>query len=140
MKQPEYTEGPEAQENFERGMKALFNDPKGGIVQRNIYFPYEEASHFDATRPQSSWRTPWLNLTRLIQCPACGRQQGPSETCGNSECKADLKKVKSVLAGLRFHDLRHHAITELAESQASDRTVWQLPGTSPRRCWSATPT
>jgi hypothetical protein len=28
MKQPEYTEGPEAQENFERGMKALFRVPK----------------------------------------------------------------------------------------------------------------
>jgi hypothetical protein len=34
MKQPEYREGPEAQENFERGMKALFKVPKGGIVQR----------------------------------------------------------------------------------------------------------
>ena len=30
--------------------------------------------------------------------------------------------------GLRFHDLRHHAITELAESQASDRTVMSIAG------------
>jgi hypothetical protein len=67
-------------------------------------------------------------LTRLIQCPAYGEQQGPSETCVNSECKADLKKVKSPLAGLRFHDLRHHAITELAESQASDSTVMAIAG------------
>jgi hypothetical protein len=28
MKQPEYTEGREATENFERGMKALFRVPK----------------------------------------------------------------------------------------------------------------
>jgi hypothetical protein len=28
MKSPEYTEGPEALENFERGMKALFRVPK----------------------------------------------------------------------------------------------------------------
>jgi hypothetical protein len=28
MKQPEYAEGPKAQENFERGMKALFQVPK----------------------------------------------------------------------------------------------------------------
>jgi len=28
MKQPEYIEGPEARENFERGMKALFKVPK----------------------------------------------------------------------------------------------------------------
>jgi len=35
--------------------------------------------------------------------------------------------------GLRFHDLRHHAITELAESQASDQTVMAIAGhVSPR--------
>ena len=28
MKQPEYTEGPEALENFERGMIAIFKVPK----------------------------------------------------------------------------------------------------------------
>ena len=32
------------------------------------------------------------------------------------------------MAGLRFHDLRHHAITELAESQASDSTVMAIAG------------
>jgi hypothetical protein len=31
-------EGPEAQEDFERGMKVLFKVPKGEIVQRKIYF------------------------------------------------------------------------------------------------------
>jgi len=34
MKQSEYREGPEAQEIFERGMKALFKIPKADIVQR----------------------------------------------------------------------------------------------------------
>jgi len=33
MKTPEYKEGPEARENFERGMKALFKVPKADIVQ-----------------------------------------------------------------------------------------------------------
>jgi Phage integrase family len=32
------------------------------------------------------------------------------------------------MAGLRFHDLRHHAITELAESQASESTVMAIAG------------
>jgi hypothetical protein len=32
MKQPEYTEGPKALENFERGMTALFKVPKAAIV------------------------------------------------------------------------------------------------------------
>jgi hypothetical protein len=31
MKQPEYTEGPKARENFERGMIALFKVPKTAI-------------------------------------------------------------------------------------------------------------
>jgi hypothetical protein len=34
MKAPEYVEGPKAQQNFERGMKALFKVPKADIVQR----------------------------------------------------------------------------------------------------------
>ena len=41
---------------------------------------------------------------------------------------AHIAKVKSALAGLRFHDLRHHAITELAESQASDSTIMAIAG------------
>ena len=41
--------------------------------------------------------------------------------------------LKSPLQGLRFHDLRHHAITELAESQASERTIMAIAGhISPR--------
>src|SRR5580658_5107345 len=100
----------------------------GQVRPEHYVFPACEASHFDPTQPQRSWRTAWRNITRLIQCPACGKQQAPSDTCGTPECKADLKKVKSPLAGLRFHDLRHHAITELAESQASDSTIMALAG------------
>jgi hypothetical protein len=33
MKQPEYTEGPEALENFKEGMKALFKVPKDSVVK-----------------------------------------------------------------------------------------------------------
>ena len=41
--------------------------------------------------------------------------------------------MKSPTAGLRFHDLRHQAITELAESQASDQTIMSIAGhVSPR--------
>jgi len=100
----------------------------GEVRPEHFVFPACESSHFDPTKPQASWRTAWRNLTRLVQCPACGKQQGPSKVCANAECKADLTKVKSPLAGLRFHDLRHHAITELAESQASDSTVMAIAG------------
>ena len=45
----------------------------------------------------------------------------------------DISKVASPIAGLRFHDLRHHAITELAESTTSDQTIMSIAGhVSPR--------
>ncbi len=94
----------------------------------HFVFPACEHGHIDPTRPQTGWRTSWRNLTRAVTCPACGRLQPPADSCTNEECKADLRKVKSPIAGLRFHDLRHHAITELAESQASDSTVMSIAG------------
>lgn len=86
------------------------------------------ASCPDPTKPMTGWRTAWRNLTRAIQCPECGHQQKPGEACCNSECKADIHGVKSPTAALRFHDLRHHAITELAESQTSDQTIMNIAG------------
>jgi hypothetical protein len=54
--------------------------------------------------------------------------QRPGKECLNKTCKADIENVKSPTAGLRFHDLRHHAITELAESQTSDQTIMAIAG------------
>jgi integrase len=65
---------------------------------------------------------------RAIHCPECGQQESPADLCRNAKCKADLGKIESRLAGLRFHDLRHHPITELAESQTSDATVRSIAG------------
>ena len=53
----------------------------------------------DPTKPMSTWRTAWRSLTKAAGLP-----------------------------GLRFHDLRHHAITELAESSASDQTIMAIAG------------
>jgi hypothetical protein len=93
----------------------------------------------DPTKPVSGWRSAWRSLTRAVNCPACGKLQNPSTICGDPKCGADVSKVKSSTAGLRFHDLRHHAITELAESQASDRTVMAIaPGTYRSECWPTT--
>ena len=62
-------------------------------------FPACENNRIDPARPQRSWRSAWRALRK----------------------KAGLQK-------LRFHDLRHHAITELAESQASDQTIMAIAG------------
>jgi Phage integrase family/Nucleotidyl transferase AbiEii toxin, Type IV TA system len=54
--------------------------------------------------------------------------QSPSTVCRKNRCGTDISNLKSSTAGLRLHDLRHHAITELAESQASDRTIMSIAG------------
>jgi integrase len=56
----------------------------GEIQPEHYVFPACKASHFDPTRPQTTWRTAWRSLRAAASLPT-----------------------------LRFHDLRHHAITEL---------------------------
>jgi len=99
----------------------------------HFIFPSCENGHINPASPQKSWRSAWRKLTQAIECPACVQLQSPADTCQNENCKADIRNVKSPTAGLRFHDLRHHAITELAESQASDQTTMAIAGhVSPR--------
>jgi len=82
----------------------------------------------EPTRPTRGWRTAWRTVTRAVECPKCGRLQPPSDACQDPECAHEIKGIKSPLAGLRFHDLRHCAITKPAESQASDQTIMSIAG------------
>jgi integrase len=111
--------------------KALFGD---NLSRDWFVFPHAEGFvNPDPNKPMSGWRTAWRRLTRAVECPQCKKLQQPGTTCINGECKADIGKVKSPTAGLRFHDLRHHAITELAESQTSEQTIMAIAGhVSPR--------
>jgi integrase len=59
---------------------------------------------FDATKHINSWRTAWRTLTK-----------------------------KAGLPGFRFHDLRHCAITQLAEGGTSDSTIMAIAGHVSRR-------
>ncbi|MGH9412241.1 MAG: tyrosine-type recombinase/integrase [Terriglobales bacterium] len=54
---------------------------------------------FDASQPMRSWRTAWRKLTAAAGLP-----------------------------GLRFHDLRHHAISKLAEAGTPDQTLMAIAG------------
>ena len=105
----------------------------GGEPQPDCYvFPHAEGfTKPDPTKPMSGWRTAWRKLTQAIQCSSCGQLQKPGATCCNQECGADIRGLKSPLHGLRFHDLRHHAITELSEGLASDQTILSI-AISPR--------
>jgi integrase len=92
----------------------------------HFLFPACENAHIDPTQPVKSWRTAWRRLTRAIQCAECGLLQDQAETC--SKCGADTSELKSPYKGFRFHDTRHQAITELAESKASDGTIMEIAG------------
>ena len=102
----------------------------GADLQLDWYvFPSSEGySKPDPAKPMNGWRSAWRSFTRAVSCPACGKLQNPSKQCCNKECGADIEKIKSSIGELRFHDLRHHAITELAESQTSDRTIMSIAG------------
>jgi integrase len=54
---------------------------------------------YDPTQPVQGWRTAWRKLT-----------------------------MKADLPGLRFHDLRHHSITKLAENGTPDQTLMAIAG------------
>ena len=100
----------------------------GDVLPDHYVFFACEHGHVDPKAPQKGWRTAWRNLTRAVTCPACGFLQPPNDKCAAEKCGADIKDVKSPIKGLRFHDLRHHAITELAESQTSDSTIMSIAG------------
>src|SRR5579884_49278 len=71
------------------------------------------------------------NQTEWAFCSLWVSSFGPissARQCENEKCNAEIRHVKSSLSGLRFHDLRHHAITELAESQTSDSTIMAIAG------------
>jgi integrase len=63
-----------------------------------------QITEFDPKRHLKSWRSAWRTLTK-----------------------------KAGLPGFRFHDLRHCAITQLAENGASDSTIMAIAGHVSRR-------
>ena len=87
-----------------------------------------EVSGFDPTRPMRSWRTAWRTLTRAVECRKCKLLQRPTDLCKNPKCKADMRGIKSPVAGLRFHDLRHTSISALGEAGVPDRVIMDIAG------------
>ncbi len=69
------------------------------VVAPELYvFPFGDCRKYNPERPISSFKTSWTNVRN----------------------KAGLK--------IRFHDLRHTAITKLAESGAGDETIMSIAG------------
>jgi integrase len=72
---------------------------EGASAPDHFVFPACENGNIDPTHPQKSWRSAWRKLTK-----AAG------------------------ILGFRFHDLRHQAITEMAEAGATDATIMAVAG------------
>lgn len=98
-------------------------------------FPACEGLKIDPARPQKSWRTAWRSLTKEAGRIA-GQSAAREAIRAGRGWKAGLqawRKAAEAFRGFRFHDLRHQAITELAESGASDATLMAMAGHMSRR-------
>jgi integrase len=96
----------------------------------HFVFPACENGNVDPTRSQKSWRTSWRALvkeaakragtaaarTALLMAPSIGL------------AKTAWRQAAAPFIGFRFHDLRHQAITEMAEVGASDATIMAVAG------------
>jgi integrase len=136
----------------ERALKLESNSPE------HYVFPTIEPGHFDRLKPMVSWRGAWRKLTKAAQTlmlleralgrPACF--ETPEERANLERMKKEMRikeisnwlqsktpdlaaELKKGLASLRFHDLRHHAITELAERGEADLTIMSIAGHISRR-------
>ncbi len=98
-------------------------------------FPACERQLFNPRKPQTGWRTAWRSLTK-----AAARQLGRNAAKAAFASGATLtaakrayRKAEAALKGFRFHDLRHQAITEMAENGASDAALMSMAGHMSRR-------
>jgi integrase len=102
-------------------------DAVGAGLKDHFVFPACENGHIDPTKPQKSWRTAWRSLVK-----EAAKRAGDAAAKQAAECGADPEEAREHAAdpfkGFRFHDLRHQAITEMAEKGASDATIMAVAG------------
>ena len=111
----------------------------GAVVPEHFLLPrfrYRETktadrgSGFDPTRHQKTWRSAWRSLVK----------ETARSAAKDITDEAERQRAMGPFFGLRFHDLRHLAITKLAESGAPDETIMALAATWTARCLSTTRT
>jgi integrase len=107
----------------------------GASNPEHYVFPTCEHQIINPSRPQKSWRTAWRKLVketaRRVGREAAG--EALESRYGLRAAIAAWKGASAPLRGLRFHDLRHQAITEMAETGASDATLMAVAGHMSRR-------
>jgi integrase len=85
---------------------------------------------YDPEQHQKTWRSAWRSLVKAT-AERAGKLAHASAVAGGApleSAETDRTKAMAALTGLRFHDLRHCAITRLAESEASDQTIMSIAG------------
>jgi integrase len=111
----------------------------GAVAPDHFLFPYfvyrktkgsSTGSGYDPLRPQKTWRSAWRSLVKETARRAGKEAAGEALRAGTGLRAAITawKRAAAPLHGLRFHDLRHLAITKLAESEASDQTIMSIAG------------
>jgi integrase len=90
----------------------------GSSEPEHYVFPTCEHVTIDPTRPQKSWRTAWRKLVKET-ARRVGREAARCALDSGHGLRGAIgawKRAERPLRGLRFHDLRHQAITEMAEA------------------------
>lgn len=96
----------------------------------HFVFPACQRNIVDPTRPQKTWRTAWRSIVRAAAVRA-GREAAAAALASGKSLASAIgawRWAAKPIRGLRFHDLRHQAITELAEGGAPDATLMALAG------------
>jgi integrase len=98
--------------------------------QRRKASSESQGSGYDPEGHQKSWRTAWRSLLKETAKRAGDLAYQGAIEAGFSDVSAERERKKHAAAfiGFRFHDLRHCAITKLAESEASDQTIMSIAG------------
>jgi len=102
-------------------------ESNGNLAPEHFVFAACESGHFDATRHQKTWRTAWRSLVKETAKQA-GLEASNRAIESGGDPTATYNKAAAQFRGLRFHDLRHQAITELSENGAPDATIMALAG------------
>ena len=111
----------------------------GSSKPRTLSLPTILVSEYETSRPWNRLRSAPASKdlaqrvahTRKGNRPTSGqrsRARSPGSRPGWRAGIATWKRAAAQLPGLRFHDLRHLAITKLAESEASDATIMSIAG------------
>jgi len=106
----------------------------GANEPEHYVFPACEHS-IDPSKPQKSFRTAWRKLVKET-ARRVGREAAQAALDSGRGLRGAIaawRRAEVPFCGLRFHDLRHQAITEMAEAGVSDATLMAVSGHMSRR-------